>query len=412
MGDFQDILILLSFLIEVIVLFYFEMKAWKTLYTPLNFLMLPYVIVLLISIAISGNYGFVDFYYPSIWLWSIGLLLFALPSYAFAFVLQKNKRPLNSPMAEAEMPRIIVYISIALILLFLYRFRAISGVFPVGSRDFGDELCGKGLWGHLRQLSLPILMMSIYFVDKKRWWIWLIIIPLVVVAVLYQILGWLIIPCLVGIMLRLYTGKTKLKMSLLIYIVLGAAIVFLGSYVISLVIVGDKELDNEVLSFIFRNFVHYLTSGTLGLSVDMELGFPDEGGFEMVIAQLVNIANALTGSDELVNPLNPYYFNTGVNLTNVRTFFGTVFINSSYGVFTVFVLFVSTSIYLMKIATIKYNNIYVYTAYFFECGLLFMGWFDSYFASLSVIEIPILSLVLLLLCKVCAPKSADLILER
>ena len=66
MGDFQDILILISFLLEVAVLFYLEMKAWKTLYTPLVFLMVPYVIVLLISIAISGNFGFVEFYYPSI----------------------------------------------------------------------------------------------------------------------------------------------------------------------------------------------------------------------------------------------------------------------------------------------------------------------------------------------------------
>ena len=248
-------------------------------------------------------------------------------------------------------------------------------------------------------------MMSIYFVGRRRWWLWLIIVPIVIVAVLYQVLGWLIIPALVGIMLRLYTGRTKLKLSLLVYVILGVAVVFLGSYLISLVLVEENDLDNEVLSFIFRNFVHYLTSGILGLSVDMELGYPDAGEFDMVIAQLVNIANALSGSDELVNPLNPFYYNTGFNLTNVRTFFGTVLINANYLTFAIFVLFVSSAIYLLKIATIKFNNIYVYTAYFFECGLLFMGWFDSYFASLSVIEIPILSLILLLLCKMCAPKQ-------
>lgn len=412
MGNFQDILILFAFLIEVAVLFYLEMKAWRTIYTPLVFLMVPYVIILLISIAISGNFGFVDFYYPSIYLWSIGLLLFALPSYAFAFVLQKYGKPLNSQMAEAEMPRLLVYISLFIILLFLWRFRSVQGAFPIGSRDFGDALCGNGIWGHLRQLALPILMMSIYFVDKKQWWIWLIIIPILFVAILYQILGWLIIPCLVGIMLRLYTGKTKLKLSLLLYVVIGAALIFLGSYVISLVLVEENDLDNEVLSFIFRNFIHYLTSGTLGLSVDMERGFPDAGEFDMVIAQLVNIGNAIVGNDELINPLNPYYYNTGFNLTNVRTFFGTVFINSSNLVFAIYVLFISCSIYLLKIATIKYNSIYVYTAYFFECGLLFMGWFDSYFASLSVIEIPVLSLVLMLLCKVSEPKETNLKLEK
>lgn len=410
MGGFQDILILLSFLLEVAVLFYLEMKAWRTLYTPLVFLMLPYTIILIISIAISGNFGFVDFYYPSILIWSVGLLLFALPSYALSYVLQKHNRPLNSSMAEAEMPKLIVYIAIFLILLFVWRFRSVNGAFPIGSRDFGDALCGKGIWGHLRQLSLPILMMSIYFVDRQRWWLWLIIIPILIIAVLYQILGWLIIPCLVGIMLRLYTGKTKLKLSLMIYVVVGVAIVFLGSYIISLVLVEENDLDNEVLSFIFRNFIHYLTSGTLGLSVDMELGYPDEGDFEIVIAQVVNIANAISGSDELIKPLNPLYYHTGFNYTNVRTFFGTVLINADYVTFAVFVLFVSSAMYLLKVATIRFNNIYVYTAYFFECGLLFMGWFDSYFASLSVIEIPILSLVLMLLCKICEPKQSETIL--
>ena len=212
-------------------------------------------------------------------------------------------------------------------------------------------------------------------------------------------------------MLRLYTGKTKLKLSLMLYVVLGVAVIFLGSYVISLVLVQENDLDNEVLSFIFRNFIHYLTSGTLGLSVDMELGFPDAGEFDMVIAQLVNIANALSGSDEMIVPLNPYYYNTGFNLTNVRTFFGTVLINADYVTFAVFVLFVSCTMYLLKVATIRFNNIYVYTAYFFECGLLFMGWFDSYFASLSVIEIPILSLTLLLLCKICESKKNELKLQ-
>ena len=412
MGGFQDILILVSFLIEVAVLLYLELKAWRSLYTPLIFLMVPYSIILLISIAISGNFGFVDFYYPSIFIWSVGLVLFAIPSYVLAFVLQKHNRPLNSSMAEEDMPKLIVYIAVFVILLFVWRFRSVNGAFPIGSRDFGDELCGKGVWGHLRQLSLPILMMSIYFVDRQRWWLWLIIVPIFIIAVLYQILGWLIIPCLVGIMLRLYTGKTKLRLSLMLYVVLGVAVVFLGSYVISLVLVEENDLDNEVLSFIFRNFIHYLTSGTLGLSVDMELGFPDEGEFDMVIAQLVNIARALTGSGELIVPLNPYYYNTGFNLTNVRTFFGTVLINADYVTFALFVLFVSSAIYLMKVATIRFNNIYVYTAYFFECGLLFMGWFDSYFASLSVIEIPMLSLALWLLCKLCKPKMNELKLQE
>lgn len=408
MGGFHEILILLSFFLEVFVLSYLELKAWKTLYTPLIFLMWPYVIILILSIAISGNHGFVVFYYPSILIWSVGLAIFAIPSYALAYIAQKHNIPISSHVKEEQMPKILVLFAIVIIALFALRFKSISGgISMIGSDEFGEQFCGRGFWGHLRQLSLPILMMAIYFVDKKNKWLWLIIIPILAVTILYQVKGWVIIPCLTGLVLRLYAGKTKLRLSLLIYVVLGAMMVFLASYILGLVVADGNELGSEVLSFIFRNFVHYLTSGTLGLSVDMQMGFPDKGDFEMVIAQVVNLGNVLVGNDELIIPLNQLYYNTGVNYTNVRTLFGTIFINSGYVTFGVFVLFLSSMMYLMKLATIRFNSIYMYVAYFFECGLLFMGWFDSYFANLSALEIPVLALLLLVIDRACEKKQEE-----
>lgn len=406
MGNIQDVLILLSFLLEVAVLFYIEVKAWKTLYTPLIFLMLPYTVILLISIAISGNYGFVDFCYPSILFWSVGLLIFAIPSYCLAYLVQKNNIPLNTIVKEPTMPQVVSIITLFIILLFAWRFKTMyGGAAMIGDHDFGDQFSGRGFWGHLRQLSLPILIMAIYFVDRKHKWIWLIIIPLFIVALLYQVLGWVIIPCLAGIFLRLYTGKTRLKISLLLYVIAGVSIVFLSSYVMALVVAGDSELDNEVIAFVCRNFIHYLTSGTLGFSVDMQRGYPDTGNFEILIAQFVNIGKMITGDTEVLSTLNPLFYNTGVNWTNVRTLFGTTFINSGYMVFAIYVFLLSCSIYLLKLATIRFNNIFVYVCYFFECGLLFMGWFDSYFSSLSSLEIPMMSLFLLLLCKMFTPQQ-------
>ena len=91
MGDFQDILILATFLIEVAVLFYLEVKMWRTMYTPLIFLMVPYTIVLLITIMVAGSdFGFVEFYYPSIVIWNIGLLLFAIPSFVLGYFMNKS----------------------------------------------------------------------------------------------------------------------------------------------------------------------------------------------------------------------------------------------------------------------------------------------------------------------------------
>ena len=53
--------IVLILLMEVTVLTVLEYRAWRTFYTPLFALMLPYTIVLLVTIAIAGNFGYVPF---------------------------------------------------------------------------------------------------------------------------------------------------------------------------------------------------------------------------------------------------------------------------------------------------------------------------------------------------------------
>jgi hypothetical protein len=139
-----------------------------------------------------------------------------------------------------------------------------------------------------------------------------------------------------------------------------------------------------------------LTSGTLGWSVDLENNLPDAswGSFENIIAQIVNLVRSLTGNGELVYPVNPLFYNTGITLTNVRTIFGTLYINSNIVEFTLYILFLSTSVYLIKIAMLRYNNMYCYTIYFFYCALLFMGWFDFFFSGFIILELPLLTIFL------------------
>ena len=98
----MGLLILLTLLIEVGVLLYLEVKAWHTLYTPLTFLMLPYVAVLLLTVAVAGRWGIVEFYYPSVVYWNVGLLLFAIPSYVMGFALQKHGKPVIKQINKAS----------------------------------------------------------------------------------------------------------------------------------------------------------------------------------------------------------------------------------------------------------------------------------------------------------------------
>ena len=137
----------------------------------------------------------------------------------------------------------------------------------------------------------------------------------------------------------------------------------------------------------------------------MQNGFPDAGGFEVLIAQIINIVNKIIGKDEIAGFLNHLFYNTGFNYTNVRTLFGTIYINTNEITYILYILFLSSTIYLIKLSAIYFKNVYLYMIYFFGCGLCFMGWFDAYVATLTVVEIPVLLLVLLLLCRMFASKG-------
>lgn len=409
----MDFLLVLTLLLEVAFLFYLEKRAWKTIYTPLNFLMLPYLAVLLITIAVSGSrFGFVDFYYPSILLWIVGLVLFAIPSYLIAYAVQKGGKPLNCNVDNPQMPKILVFASAFLCLIMLYHLKSTLGssAEALGSDEFGEDFSGHGIWGQIRMLTMPLLVMSIYYVDRKRWWAWIFIVVFILVSLLNQVKGWTIIPSLAGICLRLYTGKTKLSYKLILWVILGAFLVFFASYAMSILLVQDRGVSNDFMQFIFGHFFHYLTSGTIGLSEDALRGYPDAGGsFQTVIAQVVNICKIMVGDHEMVYPVNPLYYFSGVDvaLTNVRTFFGTVYINSTPLVFCAYVLFMSTMMYMMRLAMLKYNNIYMFTIYFFYGSLLFMGWFDLYFANLTILEFPVLVLIYMLAEKMLQGKMPE-----
>lgn len=403
MSNFTDVLYLIAILLESALLLYLECKIWKTLYTPLNFLMLPYLIVLLITIFLAGKLGFVEFYYPSIFIWNVGLLIFFLPSAIIGtIIVHSGKRVAPEPI-EDKIPQSLVFLLVLMTMLFIVHLKGVLGssAEALGSEEFGEEFSGGGLWGHLRILSLPMLMMSIYYVSKKRWWLWPIIFIFLLVGVLNQVKGWVIIPVLAAMVMRVHAGKTRLTARFLLYVLLGAFLVFFLSYALSILVVQSRGVSDEFMEFIYMHFLHYLTSGTFGWSMDLQLGLPDNtGDFQNIIAQFVNLFKVATGDKELVYPVNPLYFNPGWALTNVRTIFGTLYINSTWIAFAIYVFVLSSIMYLMRTAMVRFNSIYLYTVYFFFCGMLFMGWFDFYFSGVIVFELPIMLLLLWIFEKV------------
>ena len=75
---------------ELFLFIWIDHKQWRTWYTPFNFLAIPYALVLLVTLLSAGHFGLVDFYYPSLLPWIVGLPLFLLPSVVLRRCLPKK----------------------------------------------------------------------------------------------------------------------------------------------------------------------------------------------------------------------------------------------------------------------------------------------------------------------------------
>ncbi len=400
---FVGILLLSTLLLEVFVLTYLEYTSWRTIYTPLTCLMLPYFFILLITLIVSGHWHLISFYYPSIFVWNVGLVLFAIPSLVLSLAIKKHPTLFHTEIKESPYPKTIGFLSILIAIAFFVRFIYIlhntTEIF--GTDEFAETFCGHGFWAHLRSSIIPLLIISIYYVNKKRWWLWSIIIALISIQFLYMVKGAIIISVVSGLLIRLYADKMHLSISLLAKIFAGAFAVFIITYII-LPLVGKEEgiTNIELFELVAGHFLHYLTSGTLGFSYDLQRGCPDQGSFNIIISPFVNLYYVITGSkEELLSPVNPYYHFTGISYTNVRTFFGTLYIYSQTWQFTLYILVASTLMYLTKLAAQYTGNLFLYAILCYLCGLMAMGWFEFYLFHLATIEIPVITILLMLLVK-------------
>ena len=381
---------------EVTVLTVLEYRAWGSIYTPLCVLMLPYTFVLLVTICIAGNFGYVPFNYDSIWVWVYGLPLFALPSFAFASLMRNVECGMWNENTPQKFPQSLLLIGgVVILLLFVKLYTTLSaGFFIFGTDDFADEFSGHGLWAHIRTLLIPLLILMLYQVGKGCRWLWIPIILMLTLQFVNMVKGTIVIPIFAALLMRLYTGKTKMNLKLILIVIGLAVLVFFLIYIVIPIMGNGSEADMKLVQFVGEHIVHYFTSGTMGWSFDIDQNMPDRKDFEYIVAPIVNIVHSIRG-EELISVVNRHYWCTGTDittLTNVRTFFGTLYIYSDAWQFITYTLGLSTFIYAWKAAALIKRNIYINIILFYYCGLLMMGWFEFYFFHLDAIEIPLITL--------------------
>lgn len=400
--EVTDFISLLALYIEIGILAYFDYKMWHTVYTPLNMLMLPYSIMLAVTLLICGNFGVAEFYYPSLLVWMLGLIVFAVPSYIFGLSSRKLLAKENGRTIDENIDmKILTVFSTVLVVAFLLRFAMMlkTSRYLPGSEDFGYEYCGAGIWGHLHRVLHALSIIYIYMYDKKHWYYILLIIGMFFVTLMYGVKSWVLIPAMAGFCWRLSAGKTKLKLGLVLKVMIFAFIVFLVTYSFSLVLGQDNVATFDVIfEIIYRNFAHYVVSGILGWSQDLQMGILEKPNFDVLMVNVLNLIYVVTG-DKFVDPVNPFFIQNGINGSNVRAFFGTIYINTTIFQFIITVITVSSIYYIIKLWAVKSRDFFVNTVYFFYGGMLCMGWFEIYFYHLQFLEVPAWIFILYLLAR-------------
>lgn len=355
--------------------------------------MIPYVLVVLCTILIARDTEVVDFCYPSLKIWIVGLAVFAIPSWMISVLFIRKHLNNSVPFSQEwfDVPNGVNTLSLILGLAFLgHLFLAYrSSSYAFGTDDFALYVCGSGFWAHVREASTPLLILLLYYINKKRLKFLPSILLLLIPHMVYMVKGPILIALITTVLLRLYAGQIHINLRLAASVLFVAFGLFLLFYMV-LPSFGDSDVSvgQEQTMAVSKHFIHYLISGTLGYSIDYELGFPDMSELKYLAAPFVNIHNMLTGQ-ELISPISDIYESTGLGLTNVRTFFGAIQIRTNPSEFVLVVLVISTLTNILRAICVTNRNLFFSMVTFYYCSLLAMGWFEYYFWHLSIIEIPI-----------------------
>jgi hypothetical protein len=185
-------------------------------------------------------------------------------------------------------------------------------------------------------------------------------------------------------------------------IILFSVIFFFATYYFSIGLNSD---------FLFKHMIKYAFSGILGLSEFIRKGLEIVIDGTFLIRPAENIINVITNQpvSSVIQKIMVNISGNKVepNLTNVRTFFGTVYVNSGIIISIIYILILSTIIYYFYISSILRKNKWVILFSSLVLGALVMGWFDFYFNTLNFFEIPVYILILNFISKLRLRRKAD-----
>lgn len=383
---------LLIFLTEVVLLTLLEKKQWGHLMTPLNLLAWPYTIAVL-TIIIYGQIvpDIPPFYYPSLIIWMLGLLLFEIPSFFISFKTPKKFKENNFNISISyndDYYTTLKLLAYLIIFISLFKLRSLAGSLnSFGTDEFSEEFRSSSIFAHLSVVLSCIFSFAIYKADSKHKSAYIIIIGSLIGMYAIGTKSWIIAPMLIGYYARLVTGKTTLSLKTTIFPIIIVVLIFFLSYFFSIVYANDKEMSQDFFIFLGNHFIHYYCGGALTLGIDLQKGILEPEMPEALLGPILNFFNMITGKP-YVNVINPVFIDIGtLGSCNIRTFFGTIYIYSRSPILTIVAILIFsiyTNIIYAKARSSK--SIYILLANNTNLVFLTLGFFEFYWLNLACYE--------------------------
>jgi len=382
--------------IEVFIFLIIEKRLFGTLFTPVSILAIPFCIVVLLCEMIAPLFGYIHLNQTLIWIWILGLFFFYAGGLFFvaAFTSQHKIKKIEFSLEMGFIKSRFLDITTILLLIFmLVQLRSTIGIYSLFTLE-DEEFGGKGLVGHVNTFMSVLLIIyvvsmwkSIGNINKIKSSV--LILLILMFAFIYGVKSWFFIPLITAFLILKQHGYIKLGLTKMLAFLLLTFILFSLPYMF---LFGE----NFELADTLDRFLYYFFSGDLGFSAHIGYNMPIGVDYLYIINPIVNIFNVLTKA-ETKSAVSDMWVVIGGNndfdITNIKTFFGTIYIYEGWFGSIITSLFAGFIYYFMFIYTSIQKNLFLTIAYFYLAAMLFFGWFDLYLTQLPFYEVPIICFI-------------------
>jgi len=394
---------------EVMLMLWYDRRVYGNYFSPLTILSVPLLIILGLALALAETAGFRPVSYEVIMLYIFGFPVFWMGSLFWSVVVPQKKlaamaEAFKTPLPASEIPfkQIVLVLSwfviVAMGFSFGRTFMKYGSIGAIGSDQFAYDYSGSGVFGHILVLGIILVIYLIGIVRKGDYLLLLTTTILIVLILLQQVKTWLYIPLIGGFLLRYYNiRKTKINPGKSVLLGIAVVVLFFLSYYFA---VGIQEGDFVRKNYnIFRHFLGYVFAGVLGFGEHMHQSLPVGDIPQLLVMPFINIYRLVTGQ-EITGVVSSYHVLIDVKNVvdvNVKTFFGTVYIYGGTVWGLIYIFFLGMLLYLNWVMAAVSRNYWFIVLYALVASPLFLGWFDFYYNQLTMVELPVMVVIILFL---------------